>query len=212
MKHSIKPTKALFFILAVLATAITACSGISVKDAYQTGATEIRLWRNERIPLAPHWRYLGTERMTVRGEYWNSHLTPTDRVETLVFAKEGIDGGSFLLASRVVKTGTIDIFRFLGGNKTDLEGVAYREAHYGLDANSTDPEYQRYLNVLSTAGFTLAPHYAVRVLDRLPLDTVLVRIMELTPGHATLPLPAYGRLYQQERLERSESKDVIVKP
>ena len=37
----------------------------------------------------------------------------------------------------------------------------------------------------------------VRVLDRLPTDRVLVRIMELTPGEGTLELPPFAELYPQ---------------
>lgn len=180
---------------------LAACTGTRFADRHQPGASEISLWRGERIPLDPAWRYLGAERIPVRGAMWNSNLVPSDQVETLVFTQATEVGTAILLLSRVDKNGGIEIFRYLGGEKTELAGQTYREARYGLDANATDPEYGRYFAAVTQAGLSLAPHYAARILDRLPVETTLIRVMELTPGPAAPPLPRYGRLYPQERRE-----------
>lgn len=182
-------------------TILAACARGHLADRHQPGASEISLWRDERIPLAPDWRFLDAERIPVRGAIWNSNLSPSDQIDTLIFTRATDSGTAILLLSRVDKTGRLEIFRYLGGTKTEMGGQTYREARYGLDANSTDPEYMRYFMAMSQAGVPLAENYVVRVLDRLPVDTTLIRVMELTPGPAAPPLPNYGMLYPQERKE-----------
>lgn len=180
---------------------LAACGGPRLADRYQPGASEISLWRGERIPLDPAWHYLGDKRLPVRGALWTGNLVPSDQVETLIFTQATDSGTAIMLLSRIDKTGGIEVFRPLGGIKTELAGQAYRQVRYGLDANSADSEYSAYFSTVRQAGLPLAPRYTARIFDRLPLDTVLIRIMELTPGMANQPLPSYGRLYPQERRE-----------
>ena len=131
----------------------------------------------------------------------DTSLTPIDVVRSLIFVREGETHPSILIMSRVIKTSQVDIFRFLGGTKTLLGGYPYRETAYGLSADSVDPEYGQYFERIRAAGLTPAPEYTVRVLDRLPVDTVLTRVMELTPGEGASQLPSFARLYPQERLD-----------
>jgi hypothetical protein len=180
---------------------LAACAPAPLSGLYQPGAREIFLWRSESIPLEPGWRLVGTQKITVRGRVWNSNLTPADEVQTLIFAREGQDKSSILLLSRVAKIGTTEIFSFLGGTKALIQGLPYREARYGLASDTTDPEYRRYFEAVREAGLVPAPTYSVRILDRLPLDTALVRIMELTPADVHADLPSFGKLYPQEKLE-----------
>ncbi|MDY0227995.1 MAG: hypothetical protein RBR38_14340 [Desulfomicrobium apsheronum] len=200
---NILSTRKVFIYAAISAvlTLILACSHTPFSERYQPGADTVFLWRNEPIPLEPDWRYLDEEKVLVRGEIQDSILTPVDEVRSLIFVREGQEPPAILILSRVIKTSQVDIFRYLGGIKKDIEGYPYREAAYGLSSDSTDPEYGKYLEKIRAAGLTPAPEYRVRVLDRLPVDTTLVRIMELTPGKAHLTLPAYGKLYPQERRE-----------
>ena len=179
----------------------SACSTVRTADLVQPGATEISLWRSEPIPLEPGWRHLGTERFLVRGEIWNSSLPPMDQIETMLFVREGEKGPHLLFLSRVLKTGFTEIFTFLGGSKTFIAGYAYREGSYGLSSDTGDAEYKRYFGRIRQEGLTPAPAYSVLVRDRLPIDTVLIRIMELVPGEAWPELPAFGKLYPQESLE-----------
>ena len=190
-----------FAVMSVVLFFASACSHTPLGERYQPGAETISLWQNEPIPLGHEWRYLGEERVGVRGEILDSSLTPSDEVRSLLFVRESGQAPGVLILSRVVKASQIEIFRYLGGTKTDIEGLPYRETAYGLSADTTNPEYRRYFEKLRAAGISPAPEYKVRVLDRLPVDTALVRIMELTPGKAHLTLPAYGKLYPQERLE-----------
>ena len=186
----------------VLALVLLAgCAHTKFEDKYTPGAREVSLWGSEIIPIGPEWKYIGVENVTIRGEVWNSPFASADQIQTMVFVRETASGPAALLLSRVVKTGEVEIFNFLGGSKTTLGDRIYREHMYGLSSQTTDPEYRRYFEKLRSAGFSPASGYDVRVLDRLPLDTVLVRIMELTPGQATSELPGYGKLYPQERLE-----------
>lgn len=179
----------------------SACSHTPLGERYRPGAETISLWQNEPIPLEPGWRYLGEEKASVRGELLDSSLTPIDEVRSLLFVRETGQAPEFLILSRVIKASQIEIFRYLGGTKTDIEGFPYRETLYGLNADTADPEYRRYFEKIRAAGISPAPAYKVRVLDRLPVDTALVRIMELTPGVRFQTLPAFGNLYPQERLE-----------
>jgi hypothetical protein len=194
------PTRLVSALLLVLIF-LAGCAGGRLADRYQPGAPEISLWHDESIPLDPAWCYLGTERIPVRGAIWNTSLVSSDQIETLVFTQATDAGTAILLLSRVDKTGDAEVFRYLGGTKTILADQTYRETRYGLDANATDPEYRRYFAAVSQAGLPLAPRYAARILDRLPVETTLVRVLELTPGLATPPLPRYGTLYPQERRE-----------
>ncbi len=197
-KHS---TNKAFIITAMSAVLIfiSACSHTPFGDRYQPGADTVFLWRDEPIPLEPGWRYLDEVKVLVRGELQDSFLTPVDHVKSLIFVRETQEAPAILILSRVVKTSQVDIFRYLGGTKTDIEGYTYRENAYGLSSDSTDPEYRQYFEKIRAAGLTPAPEYKVRILDRLPVDTALIRIMELTPGKSHLVLPAYGKLYPQER-------------
>jgi len=187
--------------LALFVLLIAACAPTPMGERYRPGADTVHLWRDEPIPLEAQWRYLGQERTSVRGEIWDSMLTPVDEVSSLIFVREDRGAPEFLILSRVVKTSRIEIFRYLGGSKTVIAGYPYREADYALASDTTDPEYRRYLDAVRAAGFTPAPSYRARVLDRLPVDTAMVRIMELSPGGGFARLPAYGKLYPQERLE-----------
>jgi hypothetical protein len=188
-------------IIGALVLLVPACSPTPFSGRYQPGADRVFLWRGEPIPLEPQWRYLGQEKVTVRGEIWDSNLTPVDEVTSLIFVREDRDAPEFLILSRVIKTSQIEIFRYLGGTKAVIEGYPYREELYALSSDTTDPEYRRYLDTIRAAGITPASTYKVKVLDRLPVDTAMVRIMELRPGKGQPPLPAYGKLYPQERLE-----------
>ena len=184
-------------VLIVLA-ALTGCATTPFADRYQPGASEVVMWGSETIPVDPGWRFLGDEQASVRGRLRDTSLTPVDHLQTLVFAREGDGGPSILLISRVVKMGSREVFVFLGGEKTEIDGRPYRENIYSLSSDTADPEYRRYFARVAAAGLAPAPSYRVRILDRLPVDTVLVRVMELTPAEGASTLPPYGRLYPQE--------------
>lgn len=191
----------LFFVMLAVPALLAGCAGTQFADRYQPGAAEVVLWGSESIPIEPGWRFVGDEQVTVRGKIWNASLTPVDLVQTLVFVREGDGPASILLLSRVIKTKPWEVFTFLGGSKTDLGGREYRESLYYLSSSTTDPEYRRYLAKAAGAGVALSPSYRISVMDRLPLDTVLVRVMELTPGEGASQLPPYDQLYPQERLD-----------
>jgi len=191
----------IFTALSAVLILISACASTPFNERYQPGADTIFLWRGEPIPLNPGWRYLDEVTARVRGDLQDTSLTPVDDVRSLIFVREEQEHPAILILSRVVKTSQVDIFRYLGGTKTVIEGYPYRENAYGLSANSTDPEYSQYFEKIRTAGLVPAPEYKIRILDRLPVDTTLIRIMELTPGKSHLALPAYGKLYPQERRE-----------
>lgn len=190
-----------FAIIACLVLLAPACSPTPFSARYQPGADTIFLWQGEPIPLEAQWRYLGEERISVRGEIWDSFLIPVDEISSLIFMREDRGDPEFLILSRVMKTSQIEIFRYLGGTKAIIEGYPYREESYALFSDTTDPEYRRYLDKIRAAGITPAPTYKVKILDRLPVDTAMVRIMEFSPGTGYRQLPAYGKLYPQERLE-----------
>lgn len=187
--------------IVIALTLLAGCAYTPFEDKYRPGAGEVSLWQSEKIPLEPQWRYIGVEQITVRGRIWDTSLVPMDQMQTMIFVQEGEETPSILLLSRVVKTGHDGIFKFLGGTKTTLGDRSYRENLYSLSSQTTDPEYRRYMDKVRNAGLTLAPDYRVQVLDRLPMDTVLVRVMELTPGSGSLALPSFGKLYPQERQE-----------
>ena len=201
MNASSPGTIAFHLVAAAILLLSSACSQTSFSQRYQPGADTVFLWQDEPIPLEPGWRYLGDEKVGVRGEIMDSSLTPIDEVRSLIFARDAGQGPEFLILSRVIKTSQVEIFRYLDGTKTSIEGYAYREAAYGLSADTTDPEYRRYFEKIRQSGISPSPKYKVRVLDRLPVDTALVRIMELAPGETHRVLPAYGKLYTQERRE-----------
>jgi len=191
-----------FFLYPAMSLALIllfACSYTPLGERYQPGSDTIFLWQNEPIPLQPQWRYLGEEKIGVRGEILDSSLIALDEIRSIIFVHG--EEPKFLILSLVTKTSQTEIFRYLGGNKTLIEGYPYRETVYGLSATTTDPEYRRYFETIRTAGISPAQDYTVRVLDRLPVDKTLVRIMELAPGKSSLALLAYGKLYPQERLE-----------
>jgi hypothetical protein len=186
-------------ILILATTAVLAgCAGTPFVDSYRPGATEVVLWGPESIPMEPGWRFVGDEQVMVRGKLRDTYLTPVDLVQTLVFVREGEEPARILLFSRVIKTTDREVFVFLGGSKTQLGGREYRDSLFFLSAATTDPEYERYFAKVAGTGAALAPSYRVRVLDRLPVDTVLVRIMGLTPGEGASQLPPYGKLYPQD--------------
>jgi len=201
MNHLSTPRIFILAMIAALLLLTPACSSTPFSGRYQPGADTIFLWRGEPIPLEPQWRYLGEEKMSVRGEMWDSFLTPVDEISSLIFVREDRDAPEFLILSRIMKTSQIEIFRYLGGTKAMIEDYPYREAFYALSSETSDPEYRRYLDKIRSSGITPAPSYRVKVLDRLPVDTAMVRIMELSPGDGHHQLPAYGKLYPQERLE-----------
>lgn len=158
--------------------------------------------RFETIPPTPEWTYVGEQKVTLRNPVADSILSVTDFIRTEIFLRPGTDTPDILLLSRVNKVGNAVIFSVLGGTKTDIEGRTYRENIFGIFSNSTDPEYRRYFDLLRQNKIHLAPAYRVRVLDRLPVDTTLVRAMELTPAHTAETLPPFGKLYPQERKEK----------
>jgi hypothetical protein len=188
-----------FPAMSLVLILLFACSHTPLGERYQPGSDTIFLWQNEPIPLQPQWRYLGEEKVGVRGEILDSSLIAQDEIKSLIFVQG--EEPKFLILSLVTKISQTEIFRYLGGAKTYIEGYPYRETVYGLSAATTDPEYRRYFEKIRAAGISPAHEYTVRVLDRLPVDRTLVRIMELAPGNSSLALPAYGKLYPQERLE-----------
>jgi len=188
-----------FPAMPIVLVLLLACSHTPFNERYQPGSDTIHLWRGEPIPLHPEWRYLGEEKVGVRGEIQDSSLIALDQIRSLIFVRG--EEPEFLILSLVTKTSQTEIFRYLGGTKTPIEGYPYRENVYGLSADTRDPEYRRYFEKIRAAGISPAQEYTVRVLDRLPVDTALVRIMELAPGNSSYALPAYGKLYPQERLE-----------
>ena len=189
--------------LALLILALTFAAGCATTpfgERYQAGAGEVTMWGSAKIPVDPAWRYVGSESITVRGDLRDTALAPLDHMQTLVFVRDGETRPAILLLSRVIKSPGPETFVFLGGAKTVLGDATYRESLYSLSGQTSDPEYKRYLERVNAEGHELAASYSVRVLDRLPVDQVLVRIMELTPGEAGgTALPAYARLYPQER-------------
>lgn len=201
MRKRILQIGSLGFVALTIVAVLAGCVGTRFADLYQPGATEVALWGSEAIPVEPGWRYIGAEQFNVRGETRDTALTPIDLIQTLVFVREEEGPASILLLSRVVKAGDLEVFVFLGGYKTELAGRTYRDSLYGLSSETTDPEYRRYVAKVAAAGVELAPNYRVRVLDRLPVDTVMTRVMEMTPGNGTSSLPPYRKLYPQERLD-----------
>lgn len=191
----------LFFGMIAALAFLAGCAGTKFADRYQPGAKEVVLWGSESIPIEPGWRFVGDEQVTVRGKIWDTFLTPFDLVQTLVFVREADGPASILLLSRVIKTEPLEVFIFLGGDKTELGGKEYRESLYFLSSSTTDPEYRRYLAKVADVGVALAPSYRVRVLDRLPINSIMVRVMELTPRDGASQLPSYDALYPQERLD-----------
>lgn len=190
------------YVLAATALALLAgCAGASFGERYRPGDAEVAMWGTESIPIGPGWRFIGEEQATVRGRVRDTTLTTTDLMQTLVFVREGDGADSILLLSRVVKGADRELFVFLGGSKVELGGRPYRESLYYLSSSTADPEYRRYFAKAAGAGVALSPSYRVRVLDRLPVDTVLVRVMELTAGDGASQLPPFGRMYPQERHE-----------
>lgn len=180
-----------------------ACASGPVCPSGQGG---VRLRASEAIPVSPDWTHLGEIKVSLRSPVSDSTLTTTDSIRTEIFFRPGPDTPDILLLSCVRKTGSAVAFSFLGGRKTSFGGRYWRENTFGLFSNSTDPEYRRYFDMLRAKNVTLAPAYRVRVLDRLPVETALVRIMELSPAGTASTLPPFSRLYPQERRER------IVRP
>jgi hypothetical protein len=155
-----------------------------------------------QVLLTPEWSYVGEQKITLRNPVADSTLTTTDFIRTEIFFRPDTDTPDVLLLSRVNKAGHAVIFSVLGGTKTEIEGRTYRENVFGVFSNSTDREYCRYFDMLRQNNIPLAPAYHVRVLDRLPVDTTLVRAMELTPARIADTLPPFGKLYPQEKEER----------
>lgn len=171
-----------------------------------SGQGESRSWSSGIIPVSPDWTRLGEIKVALRSPVSDSTLTTADSIRTEIFFRPGPDTPDILLLSRVRKTGSTVAFSFLGGHKTSFGGRYWRENTSGLFSNSTDPEYRRYFDMLRAKNVSLAPAYRVRVLDRLPVETALVRVMEFSPARTASTLPPFRRLYPQERRER------IVRP
>jgi len=187
-------------VLAALAL-LTSCTHAPFAEKYEPGSGEVALWNNEIVTVDSQWRYIGTQSATVRGKVRDVNLWPTDQVQTMLFVRGDRTSPSVLALSRVVKGAGLDTFVYLGSPKTEVNGREYREGLYSLSSKTQDPEYSRYFEALRATGQSPAPNYRVRVLDRLPTDRVLVRIMELTPGEGTLELPPFAELYPQDREE-----------
>lgn len=198
MKPHIFLKTALCAVLLIAMALWVGCAHAPFTDRFNPETNEATLWGSETIPLEPGWRLIGVEKINLRGRIWDSFLVPIDEMQTMILVRGEEKEPSILLLSRVVKTGQTEIFTFLGGTKTILGDRPYRENLYGLTSDTADPEYRRYLEKVRAAGISLAPSYQVRVLDRLPHDTVMVRVMELTPGNATSILPSFGKMYPQE--------------
>lgn len=188
-------------LLLLLCFLIPACAARNVGFHYEPEVKSISLWNDEKIPLESDWSYLSSNTFSVRGALWNSFLPVTDTMDTILFTRTTQNAPEVLIISRVIKTTTANIFILLGGDKSQLGNRTYRQARYELSANSADPEYSRYIEALRAADVIVAPSYQVDVWDRLPLDSVLVRIMHLRPGMSSRSLPAYAQLYPQERDE-----------
>ena len=198
MKPHIFLKAALRATLLIAMTLLVGCTHAPFTDRFNPETSEVTLWGSEAIPLEPGWRLIGVEKINLRGSIWNSFLVPIDEMQTMILVKGEEKEPSILLLSRVVKTGQTEIFTYLGGTKTIIGDRPYRENLYGLTSDTTDPEYRRYLEKVRASGLSPAPSYRVRVLDRLPHDSVLVRVMELTPDNMTSSLPSYGQMYPQE--------------
>lgn len=190
-------SRTLFLLLFLTA----ACAPMTRLPAYAPDTAQVRLWREETATVPPGWKFLTTLTVSVRGAIWNGGLDPLDEVSSVIFTRDTTDGPAMLVMSTATKTGGNIIFRYLGGDKLSLDNRLYREAIYGLESETGDGEYARYLEALRSAGLSPAATYRVRVLDRLPVDTALIRIMECTPGTASVPLPPFAELYPQEHLE-----------
>lgn len=189
------------YLALLLSLMLPACGTQHASFVYTPGAETLTLWHDEQIPLDPNWRYVDTTMFLVQGKMWNSYLSIADPMETMLFARPTEAGQEILLVSRVAKVQALSTFIFLNGTKQEYGSHLYRQAYYALCPDTSDSEYRRYFALLHTAGIPLAQSYRVEVLDRLPLDTTLVRIMRLYPGTEQLPLPSYAKLYPQERHE-----------
>ena len=198
MKPHIFLKTALRAVILIAMALSVGCAHAPFTDRFNPETNEATLWGSETIPLEPGWRLIGVEKINLRGSIWNSFLVPIDEMQTMILVRGEEKDPSILLLSRVIKTGQTEIFTYLGGAKTILGDRPYRENLYGLTSDTTDPEYRRYLERVRASGISLAPSYRVRVLDRLPHDSVLVRVMELTPDNMTSSLPSYGQMYPQE--------------
>lgn len=189
------------YLIILVCALLSACAAGNANFTYAPGVESISVWNGEHIPLEPDWQYLDTTRVSVQGTLWNSYLPVTDTMETMLFTRPSQAGEEVLLISRVLKVHAWSTFIFLGGTKAELGTRLYRHNFYELRAETTNAEYKNYFSILQTAGTAVAASYTAEVWDRLPLDTILVRVMHLRPGTAANTLPAYAKLYPQERFE-----------
>lgn len=185
-------------LIALVLVFLAGCATTPFADRYDPEKEYAALWGDEGFSVGREWKLIGTDKITVRGEAWNAIIAPVDEIQTMIFIRSAEPIPRVLLLSRVVKTGHQIVFRPLDGPGTQVDKRIFREQTYGLDSNTNNPEYRRYLDFLSKSGISIAPGYTVRILDRLPLNTVLIRAMELTPAETVDALPAYGTLYPQE--------------
>lgn len=190
--------KRLHILLCLLVVLVSGCASLDKDRQPVTEDGLVQLWNRETFPVGPEWKYLQTVKISVQGLAWNAIVQPRDEMQTMLFVRQDQDPPALLFLSRVTKLNRQVIYRPLGGHKAEIQGRPFREQTLGLDSDTDDVEYSKYLNLLRESGVALAPTYSVRVLDRLPLDTVLIRVMELCPGQATMVLPSYGKLYPQE--------------
>ncbi|MDY0274918.1 MAG: hypothetical protein RBR42_05695 [Desulfomicrobium sp.] len=190
--------KKLQIVLYLLVVLVAGCASLDRDRQLVTEDGLVHLWGRETFPVDPEWEYLQTIKFDVQGQAWNALVQPQDKMQTMIFVRQDQEPPALLLLSRVNKLNRQVIYRPLGGHKTEINGRPFREQTFGLDADTDDLEYSKYVALVRDLGVALAPIYSVRVLDRLPLDTVLIRAMELYPGQATIKLPSYGKLYPQE--------------
>lgn len=169
---------------------------------YVPGTGEAHLWRSETTQIDPEWTFLGEKKITLRNPIVDSNLTVVNFIQSEIFVRSEPEVSDVLILSRAHTAGSAVTFSALGGTKVDHGDQIYRENIFGFFSNSTDPEYRRYFDMLRQNKIDLAPAYRVRVLDRLPVDTTLIRIMELTPAHTADTLPPFKKLYPQERQEK----------
>lgn len=190
--------KKLQIVLYLLVVLVAGCASLDRDRQLVTEDGLVHLWGRETFPVGPEWKYLQTIKFDVQGQAWNALVQPQDKMQTMIFVRQDQEPPALLLLSRVKKLNRQIIYRPLGGHKAEINGRLFREQTFGLDADTDDLEYSKYMTLVRDLGVTLAPTYLVRVQDRLPLDTVLIRAMEFYPGQATIKLPSYGKLYPQE--------------
>jgi hypothetical protein len=166
-----------------------ACSPTPLSGRYQPGADKVFCGGENPFPWKPGWRYLGEEKISVRGEIWDSILTPVDEVRSLIFVREDRrPGNPDPFPGRQDQP---DRDFPLPGRNQDRSSKAYP---YREEAPMACLRTRRTRNTGGTGHDPRSrdhpgPSYAVKVLDRLPVDTAMVRIMELTPDRGSQNCP-----------------------